>query len=275
MNIKCLMLLLATLVAGCSETPSNSINKLVVCAASGDINGINLLLEKHKINADLIKQAVKQLDKEKDFLKSNHNTIIEQANNLAKHKVWDVFYDEVKKGKSGSLANLKIVKETTDKEYRSTVLVQFYSGKQTIFQLSVINKNWIITGLNLDMFKKIDAKPSFSAERIKSLGEFVGKYKDDKFYMLLGPELKKLVGVDYQTLINNMSVSGHIRREGQYIVLQGNAPLSGGSDEGIIVIDVNAGILSAAIMKNRKVDRYSDINGNEDFPYLINSWNKE
>ena len=133
----------------------------------------------------------------------------------------------------------------------------------------------MITGLDLDMFKMINAKPSFQADKIKSIEGFVGKHQDVRFHALIGPELQRLVGSDYHTLIDNMAVSEGIRKEGRYIVVSGNAPLSGGSDEGVVVIDVKTGIMSAAIMKNRRVCRFSDIKGEEDYPDLIKCWNKE
>ena len=232
-------------------------------------------MDRRRINSDLIRQAISVTGLDHNFMKTNAEKTIDLANEIAKQKVWSIFDDEVKKGKNSVLANIEILSEHIDNKHNASVVVQFDSGKQTTLRLSTENGKWLITGLDLGIFKKIEAKPSFNSNQIESAGEFVGKGQDDRFYTLIGTELWKLVGSDYGTLINNMSVSEGIRKEGRYIIVRGNAPLSGGSDEGIVVIDVKTGILSAAIMINRQVYRFSNIKDEEDYPDLIKSWNKE
>jgi hypothetical protein len=135
-----------------------------------------------------------------------------QANDIAKRKVWNVFDDEIKKGKSSILANIEILKENIENNHNASVVVQFDNGKQTTLRLSTENDKWLITGLDLGIFKKIEAKPSLQPNQIKSVGEFVGKRQDNRLYALIEPELRRLVGSDYRTLRNNMSVSEGIMR---------------------------------------------------------------
>jgi len=270
-------------LSGCSSKPSTSIDKIKEKAISGDIQGVYSYFDKPKITDDLIKQAIKQLESENNNIlrEMNIQKIKNEAEDIIKLRVWDVIDDEVRKGKEGSIANIKTIKEEISNKYNATILVQLDNGKQTTFQLSMINNKWLITGLVLKdtvknkIFKRINANPSFNQEKIKLIEEYVNKYQDDKFHALIKTELQKLVGTEYDTLINNMSAAGPIKKDGQYIIVDGNAPHSGGFDEGIVVIDVSSGILSAAIMKNgNKIDRYSDIKGEDDYPDPIRFWNK-
>ena len=232
-------------------------------------------MDRQRINSDLIRQSINKSGLDHGFMKTNAEQTIKQANDIAKQKVLNILDHEVTKGKSSVLAGMEILKENIGNNGNASVLVQFDDGKQTTLRLSTENGKWLITGLDLGIFKKIEAKPSFNADQIKSVGEFVGKGQDARFYALIGNELWKLVGSNYGTLIDNMSVSDGIKKEGRYITVCGNAPLSGGSDEGIVAIDVKTGIMSAAIMIKRRVYRFSDIKDEDDYPDLIKSWNKE
>ena len=275
MKICSLLIFVSILTAGCSAKPASTIYEFAVNVAGGDIRQANNLLDRQKINSDLIRQAITISGLDHNFMKTNTEKTIKQADDIARQKVWNILDDEVKKGKSSVLANMEILREQIENKHNASVIVQFDNGKQTTLRLSTENGKWLITGMDLGIFKKVEAKQSFNANQIKSVSEFVGKGPDESFYALIGTELWKLVGSDYGTLINNMSVSEGIRKEGRYIMVCGNAPLSGGSDEGIVVIDVKTGILSAAIMKNRQVYRFSNIKDREDYPDLIKSWNKE
>ena len=275
MKISGLIILVSIFAAGCSAKPASIIDEFAANVADGDIQRANNLMDRQRINSDLIRQVINESGLDHNFMKNNAEKTIKQANDVAKQKVWNVLDDEVRKGKNSVLASIEILREHIDNEHDASVVVQFDNGKQTTLRLSTESGKWLITGLNLGIFKKIEAKPSFNADQIKSVVKFVGKRQDERFYALIGTELWKLVGGDYGTLINNMSVSEGIRKEGRYIVVRGNAPLSGGSDEGIVVIDTKTGILSAAIMKNRQVYRFSGIKNQEDYPDLIKSWNKE
>lgn len=273
--INALLIFLCLLAAGCSAKPASIVDKFVANVADGDVQRATKLMDRKKINSDLIRQAIYESGLDRNFMKSNAEETIKKANDIAKQKVWNIFDDEVKKGKGSVLAGMVILREYSENNHDTSVVVQFNNGKQTTLRLSLENDKWLITGLDLGIFKKIEAKPSFQAKQIEAFGAFVGNGLSDRFYSLIEPELRLLVGSDYRTLINNLSVSEGIRREGRYIVVSGNAPLSGGSDEGIVAIDVNTGIMSAAIMKNRLIRRYSDIKGQEDYPDLIKSWNRE
>jgi hypothetical protein len=275
MKIRVLLIFISILAAGCSAKPASTIDYFVANVADGDIRRANNLLDRQRINSDLIRQAINESGLDHNFMKTNAEKTIKQANDIAKQKVWSILDDEVKKGKNSVLASIEILRESIDNKHNASVVVQFSNGKQTTLRLSTENGKWLITGLDLNIFRQIAANPSFDANQIKSIGEFVGKGQDDRFYALIGTELWKLVGGDYGTLINNMSVSDGIRKKGRYITVCGNAPLSGGSDEGIVVIDVKTGIMSAAIMENRQVSRFSNIKNEEDYPDLIKSWNKE
>lgn len=275
MIIKVFFILVSILVAGCSAKPSATIDKFIVNVTDGDITRANKLIDRQRINSDLIRQAIDESGLNQNFMKTNAEQTIKLASDIAKQKVWSILDDEVKKGKNSVLANMEILRENIENDHNASVIVQLDNGKETTFRLSTENGKWLITGLDLGIFSKIDAKPSFNANQIKSVGEFVGKGPDDSFYALIGTELWKLVGSDYGTLINNMTVSAGIRKEGRYITVCGNAPLSGGSDEGIVVIDVKTGIMSAAIMRDRQIYRFSNIKDQEDYPDLIKSWNKE
>ena len=270
-----LLLFMSVLAAGCSAKPASTIDKFVADLADGDIQRANDLMDRQRINSDLIRQSINKSGLDHNFLKANAEQTINQANDIAKQKVWSILDADVKKGASSVLAGMEILREHIDNEHNASVVVQFDNAKQTTLRLSTENGKWLITGLDLGIFQKITAKPSFNAGQMKSIGEFVGKGQDARFYAIIGTELWKLVGGDYGTLINNMSVSEGIRKEGRYIMVCGNAPLSGGSDEGIVVIDVKTGIMSAAVMINRKVYRFSGIRDQEDYPDLIKSWNAE
>jgi hypothetical protein len=274
MKFLLLLLLAAALMAGCSARPSSTIEVLSNRVDAGDFQGIGQLLDRPKINADLIRQAIGSLGLDPDFMKGNAESAIKQADYFVKLKVWTVFDNEVKKGKGSVFSGLEMVKEGVDGKQDATVLVQLADGKQTTFRLALRNGHWLITGLDLGLFSKIEAKPSVRCDKIKLVEQYIGKSPDDQFRALLRPELQQLLGNDYRTLINNLAVSGQVRRAGRYIVLDGNAPLSGGSDEGIITLDSKTGILSAAVMRAGKVYRFSDIKGEENYPYLIKSWNR-
>lgn len=267
--------MVSILAAGCSTKPASIIDKFAVNVADGDIRSTNRLMDRQKINSDLIRQAISDSGLDRNFMNTDAEKTIRLANDIAKQRVWNILDDEVEKGKSSIFASMEILKENIENNRNASVVVQFDNGKETTFRLSTENGKWLITGFDLNIFRKIDANSSFQTDKIKSLEKLVGKYQDNKFQTLIMPELLKLVGRDYHTLINNVSVSGPIRKDGPYIVLDGNAPLSGGSDEGIVVIDSKTGIMSAAIMKSRKVLRFSDIKSEEDYPDLIKSWNKE
>lgn len=275
MKIRGLLILVSILAAGCSTKPASIIDKFAVNVADGDIRSTNRLMDRQKINSDLIRQAISDSGLDRNFMNTDAEKTIRLANDIAKQRVWNILDDEVEKGKSSIFASMEILKENIENNRNASVVVQFDNGKETTFRLSTENGKWLITGFDLNIFRKIDANSSFQTDKIKSLEKLVGKYQDNKFQTLIMPELLKLVGRDYHTLINNVSVSGPIRKDGPYIVLDGNAPLSGGSDEGIVVIDSKTGIMSAAIMKSRKVLRFSDIKSEEDYPDLIKSWNKE
>jgi len=280
LKFKFILLAVVVLLAGCSSKPSSTIDKIKESAGAGDIKNVYLFFDKPKITENLTRQVISQLESENNaYLRDNGVAKIRNdVEDIIKLRVWDVIDDEVRKGQTGSLSTMTIVKEDVNNKYNATLLIQL-GHRQTTFQMSNVDNKWLITGLNLKdvvknkMFKTINANPSFTPAKIKLISEYIDKYQDDKFTTLIKPELQKLVGIDYDTLTNNISVAGPIKKEGQFIVIDGLAPHSGGFDEGIIVVDIDNGILSAAIMKNgNKIDRYSDIQDKEDYPDLIKFW---
>lgn len=273
-KIMYLLPLMAVLLAGCSVKPTSTIDKLAECTARRDIRGVYLLIDKPKVDAGLIRQAIDEVAGSSQQSADAEQTV-KRADQIVKDRIWKVIEAEVGKGSIGSLATLRILKTTMDVRDHARVLVQFPSGKETTLQLSMINNKWLITGLDLGMFKKIEATPSLTPDKIVHLKDLVGERADQKFYSLIGSELQKLLGNEYRVLLTNMSIAGHIRQNGRYIVLDGNAPLCGGSEEAIVAIDVDTGILSAALLTGGKVSRFSDIKSEEDYPDLIKSWNKE
>jgi hypothetical protein len=274
LKMRYMLPLLAVLLAGCSVKPASTVDKLAECAARRDIRAAYLLFDKPKVDADLIRQAIDEVHGS-TLSSSDAEQTVKRADQIVKDRVWNAIEAEVGKGKNGSLATLSILKTRMDVTDHASVLVQFRSGKETTLQLSMINNKWLITGLDLGMFKKIDATPTLAPEKIKLLKELVGERADQKIYALIGPELRKLLGDEYRVLLTNLSVAGQVRQNGRYIILDGNAPLSGGSEEAIVAVDVDTGILSADVLTGGKVSRFSDIKSAEDYPDLIKSWNKE
>lgn len=282
-----IFILIIILMSGCSSKPSKSIYSIKEKAYSGDIQGVYSFIDKPKINDDLIKQLIKLIESDdgNKYIELNIQKIKTEADDIIKLKVWDVIDDEVKKGKDGSLANLKVVKEEQNNDFNASVLVQLENSKQTTFQLSKINNKWLITGLNLkdiakdnvfkkpDPLKKVNAKPSFDVNKIQLIEECIPQRQEDKFLDIIKPELQKLIGVEYDRLINNMGVSFGLNKvEGHFIVHDGMVPHSGGESAGIIVIDVTTGVLSVAIKSGDKINRYSDMKDEKDYPDLIRSW---
>ncbi|MDD2321313.1 MAG: hypothetical protein PHO83_14810 [Geobacteraceae bacterium] len=120
---------------------------------------------------------------------------------------------------------------------------------------------------------KIKTIPSFSSEKIAQLNTYIGEYQNKGFHVLIKPELSKLVGSNYEALVKNVSVASQIKKNGNYVIIEGCAPHMCDSDRGIILIDTSTGILSAALMIDSKViGKYSDIKDEDNYPETIKYW---
>jgi hypothetical protein len=274
-------LLVSLFLAGCSASPSSTVENIRKMASDGNIQGVLACFDKQKINDDLTRQVVKSMEYDdaipyKDFAIRKFKL---EADDIFKTRVWDIIEDEVKKGKGGSLAKLQIIKEDKSNKHNAKVQIQLGNGKRTTLTLFKVEDKWLVTGLDADdafkskIFKNLSAKPSFSKNKIKMVKKYVGKNPDAKFYEIIGVELRTLLGKNFDRLTGNLAVSEPIQRDGPYIVLSGMAPEGKDREEAIIVIDCDNGILNAAMLTDGKaVTRFSDIPDRYDYPDLLKRW---
>ena len=159
MKISGLIIFVSIFAAGCSAKPASTIDKFAANIADGDIQSANNLMDRQRINSDLIKQSINKSGLDHDFMKANAEKTIKQANDIAKQKVWSILDDDLRKGEGSVLASMEILREHIDNEHNASVVVQFYNGKQATLRLSTENGKWLITGLDLGIFKDQEDYP--------------------------------------------------------------------------------------------------------------------
>ena len=108
---------------------------------------------------------------------------------------------------------------------------------------------------------------NFKKGQLNYLKEFIGTYKDEKIYAdkYINQKMKDLFKTEINHLTKNLSVRGPIDFISGNIVISGNAPHQGGSEMGILCINLYNGEISGAIYSNQNIDIYSH---EEKYQYL-------
>ena len=80
---------------------------------------------------------------------------------------------------------------------------------------------------------------TFNSAAIERLKEYAGKYTDEEFYRIIKIPLTNLLGQEkYESVVSNLAVHGPIHLEGDELILTGNFPHQGGSEQAIISINI-------------------------------------
>ncbi len=92
---------------------------------------------------------------------------------------------------------------------------------------------------------------------------FAGDYKSNEILedKTVRPILKKILGKEYQHLINNLDVMGSVDLISGGISLEGNAAHNGGEEMAKLDINLYSGIITAAILSKGKIEIYTDRKG--------------
>ena len=92
------------------------------------------------------------------------------------------------------------------------------------------------------------------------LKKYAGEYSSNEILndKKLKPIILKMMGVEYDHLVSNLSVGGPVDLISGDIVISGNAPHQGGEEMAILDINLYTGIIRAAIYSNNKIIVYSD-----------------
>ena len=109
---------------------------------------------------------------------------------------------------------------------------------------------------------------------LNKLLPYAGTYLTDQ---LLGePEvtagLQQLLGKEVDHLRSNISVTGAVDLIACHLVISGNAEHEGGSEQGIVAINVMSGTISAALTTGGRIDVYVDGDSYYAVPISIRDW---
>jgi hypothetical protein len=145
-----ILVIAAALLASCSPSPKSTVDSMRVKACSGDIQGFFAYIDKTQVAESLKGELTGAGDQPADGWDRIGKAIGEAVAGAIvpgmAELIWTKYEDEIKKGKSGSLCNIQIVKEEKlDKIAKVTVV--FPSGKQQTWVLAKYDK-WLVTAIN-------------------------------------------------------------------------------------------------------------------------------
>ena len=78
MKIKVLYVVVSFLAAGCDAKPAATVDKFITNVADGDIPRANNLMNKQRINSDLIRQAICELGLDHNFMNNPAETTVKR-----------------------------------------------------------------------------------------------------------------------------------------------------------------------------------------------------
>lgn len=104
--------------------------------------------------------------------------------------------------------------------------------------------------------------------------QYVGTYENDR--ILDDPDvaaaLRSLVGREGEHLRSNIGVRGPVNLISCDLVISGNAPRMGGSEDGIVAVNVRTGAVTAAIHSEGRITVYADGDSYWAVPLAIKDW---
>jgi hypothetical protein len=118
----------------------------------------------------------------------------------------------------------------------------------------------------------------FKAGALARLTRYIGTYRYDEVLADtdVSATLNRMMSPKEKSVLReNMQVMSPIAFSGTHLVLKGNKPHAGGSDEAVVAISLEDGALHAAVMHNGKVIQYKDKHNTESTPDAIHDFVQE
>ena len=111
-------------------------------------------------------------------------------------------------------------------------------------------------------------------KKLGYLKVYVNTYNDEKIFndKFVSKSLQKLLGKEKSHLLENLSVRGPIDMISGELVISGIAPHQGGSEEGIVSINIYSGEITAVIYSNKKFKIYTHQNKYDYLPRSIQNF---
>ena len=112
------------------------------------------------------------------------------------------------------------------------------------------------------------------AGTLSRLMPYAGTYEDGRILddPTVARALRRLMGAELEHLRANVSVRGPVDLISCDLVISGNAPHQGGSEEAIVAVNVSTGRVAAAIHSAGRIVVYADGDSYWDVPLAIKDW---
>ena len=113
----------------------------------------------------------------------------------------------------------------------------------------------------------------FSETELLELGKYINKHPDARFSKIIERAVTSCTKLNprFSRFSDNLQVTGLIERKVNSIVLEGQAPHLGGSEEAILAIDQTTGSFSGAILTDGKADWCSS-SGKSNISQNVKTW---
>jgi hypothetical protein len=136
-----ILLIIPLLFLACSDTPKSTVEKMKEKACDRDIQGFFSYIDKSEVAQNIKKEVLSAPE-----YKGLGEAILESAMPFMQSQLWQGYEDEIKKGKDGSICNIRLLAEKTKE---NQVLIQFPNGRQQNWGFTKYGDRWLLTSLSL------------------------------------------------------------------------------------------------------------------------------
>lgn len=137
-----------------------------------------------------------------------------------------------------------------------------------------MKRSLLITALFLLASAPVASAQEGCAGRLTRLVRYAGTYDDYRILndRAVAAALQRVVGADLDHLMENLGVRGPADYISCHLVISGLAPHSGGSEDGIVAVNVTTGAVSAAIHSEGRITVYAEEGPYSNVPIPIKDW---